>query len=1050
MSARTAILAATISLAGGVCGCSEDAAPDKHQGIVADVEDAAAAVDANQEVVDATSSLRTPDELLKGIKDVQSWTLPGLGGEAVVLHTAGDVPHIYAGTRTDLARVHGFVAARDRFFVMDMMRRLGLGKVGEVFGTAGSASDVQSRGTGMTDVADRVCAALGDDMRASIDAYAEGVNAYIAAVKVGKLPPPSELKLAAKLLGYNSPSDAMQPFARRDVCGAVAVVLFQQGYETDDIRRAALRASIPKQTQGKPNADLRLAGALDDVLKRQAPIYAVTTTPGYGLDTGKTTPPPPPASAEPERAKSPTALPRLRRSQRPMPDAARLYALHDRLATLGRRLGKGPRGGFGSNIWTVAGSHTKDGAALLASDGHLELSVPSLFWQIGLDTAALGGGETHQLGVTFAGIPLVAAGTNGDLAWSNTYLYGDITDYYVEVMTLDADGLPKSVLHAGEDMPLVAKVEAYKLAKIDLLGSPGGTVKLTRWQTWDGRKIIDIEGRPATEDELAGTSKPAKGAALCNVIGTWVVPMDMNKDGKISAVSMDLTTFDVGDTPGFVDRIGHSKSVAEAREHQRGLVGWAQNTMYADRHGSIAYSGYNPTPCRAYLPRKDGEFADGANPQELLDGTQYHGFSVPLGADGRAREDSKDPYSCIIPFAEWPQAEDPKKGYIVNANNDFGATTLDGRFADDKWYLGGPFVLGLRAKQIDDSVAKLAKSKQADIESMQATQALHGSLLGDLFVPWIVAAVDLSKSATPAVSDAIGRLKAWQARGCPAESGVATFYHQPTADQRADAVATMIFNATLTELLHSIWDDEGLALDGIDVLRATVALMRGRGAQNPEKLASWRAGPNESVFFDDAATPAIESSEQLIRAALNAALLKLASAHHFATADASKWLWGLKHMVKFEWVLASFLAGQPALQAIAGLFSIAPDKLPLADNLPAGDPRAELTGFPRPGDYGSPDAAAPNAIRSFAPGKPTWDFTYSHGPIMRMVIALGPGDSPTTGRNILPGGQSGLTDSPHFTDQVKLWLGNKTWTMHLRLGDVVANTVRAERFVAAP
>ena len=107
-------------------------------------------------------------------------------------------------------------------------------------------------------------------------------------------------------------------------------------------------------------------------------------------------------------------------------------------------------------------------------------------------------------------------------------------------------------------------------------------------------------------------------------------------------------------------------------------------------------------------------------------------------------------------------------------------------------------------------------------------------------------------------------------------------------------------------------------------------------------------------------------------------------------------------------------------------------------------------GCPRGGDYGGPDAAAPNAIRSFdpqaGPSADTWDFAYSHGPVMRMVIALGPGDA-FAGRNILPGGQSGLNDSEHFTDQVKVWLGNKSWDMDFTPAAVAAGAIGREHYV---
>ena len=92
-----------------------------------------------------------------------------------------------------------------------------------------------------------------------------------------------------------------------------------------------------------------------------------------------------------------------------------LAQLSSRLAAMQLRLGRVD--GFGSNAWAVNRTGTPDGIAVIASDGHLPLTSPALFYQIGLDTTVLGAGETHTLGVTIPGMPMIAVGTNGTLAW---------------------------------------------------------------------------------------------------------------------------------------------------------------------------------------------------------------------------------------------------------------------------------------------------------------------------------------------------------------------------------------------------------------------------------------------------------------------------------------------------------------------------------------------------------------------------------------------------------------------------------------------------------
>lgn len=1007
---------------------------------------------------------------LATVSESERWQMPGLAGEVWVVRTESNVPHIYAENRTDLARVHAFVAARDRFFLIDMMRRLGLGRLTEVFGDAALASDLDSRGTGMAHVADRVLSMMTPEMKETVQAYAEGLNAYIEQVRAKKLPAPSELTLAAPLLGYKSPADAMKPFTLRDMAGVLTVILFQQGYETEDLRRAQLRQTLDTVAKGKPDEALRKAGLVDDVFMAVAPVHGLTTTPGYGVNGSRK----PGKTDDPHYQVAPIAD-----AQRPLfggkvPDSL-FTQVEARLSHLSRTLGKAERGEFGSNIWVVAGGKSKDGAALLASDGHLALQVPSLFWRVGIDTQVLGGGATHQLGLTFAGLPMVGAGTNGDVAWSNTYLYGDITDYYREEITLDAAGKPKSSRFGKETKPLKAVDEVYDIAKIDFLQSAGGKQTWTRWELFDGRRLVGIEGRPATDEERAGTTKLGSGESIVAMLGQFIVPKDMNNDGIITGISMDLTTLDVGDTAGAVWDMSHSDTVDNFRAAGKRLVGWAQNMMATDNKGNILYTGYNATPCRQYLERtKSGGFAADADPRLLIDGTKYRGFEIPV-VNGLVDETpgKTDPYSCVIPFEDWPVARNPKDGYIVNANNDFGNVSIDGKLGDDHWYLGGPWVLGYRAKAIAERVAEAVKIGKADVAKMSEIQGTTASSLGEQYVPTLLAAIDKAKKASAASDDAgkrlhalylseqvtmdvvALRLTAWQARGYPAESGVETFYHQPTAEQKTDAVATMLTNAWLTEVLHQVYDDEDVPFNAMVALRGLGTLLGGRGADNPQKLGSWKKETGESVLFDVVGTPVVERSDELILLGLTEALKRLRAPPAepgiggFGTWDITQWRWGLRHALHLDSILATFLTGVPGLSTLTAMFAINTDVVPLAETIPAKDPRKNLMGFPRPGDYGAVDAAHPNAIRSAKfPDSGVRDFRYAHGPIMRMVIGLYP-DGRVEGVNILPGGQSGLTDSPFFADQIKSWLGNKVQPMRFSVDDVVAGATGREVFEPA-
>src|SRR5690606_11800425 len=114
----------------------------------------------------------------------------------------------------------------------------------------------------------------------------------------------------------------------------------------------------------------------------------------------------------------------------------------------------------------------------------------------------------------------------------------------------------------------------------------------------------------------------------------------------------------------------------------------------------------------------------------------------------------------------------------------------------------------------------------------------------------------------------------------------------------------------------------------------------------------------------------------------------------FGTDEMDAWAWGLRHWVHFDSLLAGFVGDE--FSFFTAPFAITPETLPMGGDLD------ELPGFPRHGDNLIVDAG------NF--GFSGTSFDYGYGPTFRMVIALGPDG--VEGRNVLPGGQSGLNDSP--------------------------------------
>jgi penicillin amidase len=991
------------------------------------------------------------------VKEAETWSLPGLTDEVHVVRTEANVPHIYAKNRVDLARVHGFVVARDRYFMMELSRRLATGRLSELLGDSALGTDQEWRAQGAAYVTEQILANLGPDLEAQADAFADGINEFITRVKNDELPPPSELKLAATLLGVTNSNDLMTPFNRRDIAAMVAVIIYQTSYEGGDVGKAATAAKLDTLFEGVEFQDLRRQGAIKDIWEQQAPIAPRSSAPGFGLEQGNS------KSSGPK--KKPQGGSSAGGPTKKTP-AFLLERLSERLERMQNRLLRQKDAGYGSNAWAVAGSKTTTGAALLAGDGHLSLSVPSILYQVGLDTSVFGGGNTHQLGLVIAGFPVMPIGTNGKVAWSQTQVGGDVTDWYREEIQLGADGLPSKGMFQGAWKDIVKKDESYVIANVESLGSVGRTENWPRFEMFDGRWIADIEGNTAKPGDPVGT-----GQAMVNLGGKYVIPSDVDGDGVVTAISFDYTGFDVVGVLPTTDRLGHAGNVQEFREATKGLIAYSQNFAVADNGGNIYYTSYQTIPCRGYLPRNaDTSFKSDANPDQLLDGTTYGAFRIPTLADGKVDEapGKNDPYACVIPFEDMPASLNPNSGYVVNSNNDPGTISTDNSLTNDKWYIGGTWDVGFRADTISRELEKAITDGTADEEAMARiqgnTQSRAGELLVETFVGSIKKGRDLVAAPGPLmpaeqrIADLYAanktdfdatemRLLAWKAAGYEARSGVETFYSTPTPVDKESAVATSIWNAWISRALQKTFDDE--QLPGVfnsnssgGQVRAMWQFLNGRGANNPGKLASWNMATGESIFFDVRGTADVETSDEMLLVALADSLTFLKSAPDpktpaeggYGTADMSKWLWGLRHYVRFQSLLDDFL-DDPQYASFTQPFAITTKILPLKMGAyAADDPRKDLLWFPRNGDQFSVDAANPgfNGQR----------FSHGSGPVMRMVVSL-KGDE-VTGRNIIPGGQSAIIDSEFFADQTKLWLANETLPMRFWPKDVAAGATLRE------
>src|SRR5439155_50566 len=116
------------------------------------------------------------------------------------------VPHIRASSVEDLAEAQGYVMAQDRLWQMDLLRRVARGQLSEILGPRTLAIDKEFRTNGFARAAERDAALLDPESRKVMEAYARGVNQFIAQHK-------KNLPLEFSLLRYEpkpwQPSDTI-------------------------------------------------------------------------------------------------------------------------------------------------------------------------------------------------------------------------------------------------------------------------------------------------------------------------------------------------------------------------------------------------------------------------------------------------------------------------------------------------------------------------------------------------------------------------------------------------------------------------------------------------------------------------------------------------------------------------------------------------------------------------------------------------------------------------------------------------------------------------
>ncbi|MEN3040784.1 MAG: penicillin acylase family protein [Bacteroidia bacterium] len=331
--------------------------------------------------------------------------IPTLQAPVHVIWDRRWIPHIYAQNEADLYRVQGYLQAYLRLWQMEIQSDAAAGRLSRILGELGIPHDRAMRRLGLPYAAERALQAIQGDslMRAVIEAFTEGVNAYISQLK------PRDYPFEYKLFDY-----APEPWS-------ILRSMYLIKYMAYDL---SVRSSDKYLTRLLP---LLGKGAIDTLYPNLAPFGHTTILTGAKVPEREVPPQPP------------------------------VYYSSAYVEDSARQSMEGSSVWLGSNNWALSGQKTLTGYPLLANDPHLSLNLPSIWLEMHLNAPTL-----NVYGVTLLGAPGVIIGYNSAIAWGVTNVGPDAIDFY---HVRYADSAQKTFYLAGQVAALHPRPETIWVRK---------------------------------------------------------------------------------------------------------------------------------------------------------------------------------------------------------------------------------------------------------------------------------------------------------------------------------------------------------------------------------------------------------------------------------------------------------------------------------------------------------------------------------------------------------------------------------------------------------
>ena len=471
--------------------------------------------------------------------------LPGLSAEVEVVRDGNGIPRIYADTTADLMMAQGYVHAQDRFYEMDIRRHVTAGRLSEMFGADTLDIDKTIRSMGWRRVAQQELALIRPDTRTALQAYADGVNAYLA------VNGSSEIAVEYTLLRATGLDYEPEPWTPVDSLAWLKAMAWDlKGNFEDEIARTLLAVDHTPQQVAElyppypydRHRPIVRGGAIVDGVFEQDARRDQTRNPIR-----------PPWTADHTAAQ--TAA-----------QEEAIEAFQSAVGSIPALLGRGE--GVGSNSWVVDGEHSATGAPLLANDPHLGVSMPGVWTQVGLHCRTVSAECPYDVsGFSFSGVPGVVIGHNAEIAWGFTNLGPDVTDLYLEQVR------GGQWLYDGRFRPLRERREVVEVRD-------GEDVELTVRSTRHGPLVSDVSAEMST---VGANAEPGVVAGA-------------SRGGY--AVALAWTALQPAPTADAILGLNLATNWEEFRAAARSFAVPAQNMVYADRDGHIGYQAPGRVPIR--------------------------------------------------------------------------------------------------------------------------------------------------------------------------------------------------------------------------------------------------------------------------------------------------------------------------------------------------------------------------------------------------------------------------------------------------------------------